>query len=105
MMCICFDLGQLMQPWEEKKKAERSPARDGTGAYRSRSNDRVVFNEGLARTQFAMFVLGGQNGRRSTNLKPCQFPRSYGHLRLNPMWDPLRGHPLFEKIVTSLAPK
>ena len=30
---------------------------------------------------------------------------SYGHLRLNPFWDPLRGDPRFEKIVNSLAPK
>ena len=30
---------------------------------------------------------------------------SYGELRLDPMWDPLRGDPRFEKIVTSLAPK
>ena len=29
----------------------------------------------------------------------------YGDLRLNPMWDPLRGDPRFEKIVSSLAPK
>jgi TolB-like protein len=30
---------------------------------------------------------------------------TYGHLRLNPLWDPLRGNPRFEAIVTSLAPK
>jgi TolB-like protein/class 3 adenylate cyclase/Tfp pilus assembly protein PilF len=30
---------------------------------------------------------------------------SYGHLRLNPCWDLLRGDPRFEKIVASLAPK
>jgi len=30
---------------------------------------------------------------------------TYGDLRLNPMWDPLRGDPRFEKIVNSLAPK
>jgi TolB-like protein/tRNA A-37 threonylcarbamoyl transferase component Bud32/Flp pilus assembly protein TadD len=30
---------------------------------------------------------------------------SYGNLRLNPLWDPLRGDPRFEAIVTSLAPK
>src|SRR6266508_2753842 len=29
----------------------------------------------------------------------------YGDLRLNPMWDSLRGDPRFEKIVASLAPK
>jgi TolB-like protein/Tfp pilus assembly protein PilF len=30
---------------------------------------------------------------------------SYGQLRLHPYWDPLRGDPRFDKIVTSLAPK
>jgi serine/threonine protein kinase/TolB-like protein/Tfp pilus assembly protein PilF len=30
---------------------------------------------------------------------------SYGHLRLSPIWDPLRGVPRFEAIVASLAPK
>jgi len=28
---------------------------------------------------------------------------SYGHLRLHPYWDPLRGDPRFEKVVASLA--
>jgi serine/threonine protein kinase/Tfp pilus assembly protein PilF len=32
-------------------------------------------------------------------------PLSYGQLKLLPFWDPLRGDPRFEKIVTSLAPK
>ena len=31
--------------------------------------------------------------------------RSYGALKLFPVWDPLRGDPRFEKIVASLAPK
>jgi TolB-like protein/class 3 adenylate cyclase/Tfp pilus assembly protein PilF len=30
---------------------------------------------------------------------------SYGWLQLDPLWDPLRGDPRFEKIVASLAPK
>ncbi len=30
---------------------------------------------------------------------------TYGHLRLNPFWDPLRGDPRFKGIVASLAPK
>ncbi len=30
---------------------------------------------------------------------------SYGSLKLNPDWDPLRSHPRFEKLVASLAPK
>jgi TolB-like protein/Tfp pilus assembly protein PilF len=32
-------------------------------------------------------------------------PLTYGHLKLLPHWDPLRGDPRFEKIVASLAPK
>jgi predicted Zn-dependent protease len=30
---------------------------------------------------------------------------TYGKLRLDPVWDPLRGDPRFEKILASLAPK
>jgi hypothetical protein len=30
---------------------------------------------------------------------------SYGLLKQSPVWDPLRGHPRFENIVASLAPK
>jgi tetratricopeptide (TPR) repeat protein len=30
---------------------------------------------------------------------------TYGELKLDPFWDPLRGDPRFEKIVDSLAPK
>jgi tetratricopeptide (TPR) repeat protein len=35
----------------------------------------------------------------------ASFMLSYGALKLHPFWDPLRGDPRFEKIVTSLAPK
>jgi TolB-like protein/Tfp pilus assembly protein PilF len=30
---------------------------------------------------------------------------NYGHLRLHPLWDPLRREPRFEKIVSTLAPR
>jgi hypothetical protein len=30
---------------------------------------------------------------------------TYGELKLDPSWDPLRGDPRFQKIVASLAPK
>lgn len=35
----------------------------------------------------------------------ASFMLSYGALKLDPTWDPLRGDPRFEKIVASLAPK
>jgi hypothetical protein len=41
-------------------------------------------------------------GLRAPNAS--QMP-SYRALKLHPLWDPLRGDPRFEKIVTSLAPK
>ncbi len=39
--------------------------------------------------------------------KAIRYPDSqtYGSLKLNPWWDPLRGDPRFEEIVASLAPK
>ena len=36
---------------------------------------------------------------------PVSSSVTYGDLKLNPWWDPLRGDPRFEKIVQSLAPK
>jgi hypothetical protein len=33
------------------------------------------------------------------------FSATYGDLKLNPVWDTLRGDPRFENIVASLAPK
>jgi len=30
---------------------------------------------------------------------------NYGELRLDPIWDPIRNDPRFQKIVDSLAPK
>jgi tetratricopeptide (TPR) repeat protein len=40
----------------------------------------------------------------STLVGPPTF-LTYGVLKLLPLWDPLRGEPCFEKIVSSLAPK
>jgi hypothetical protein len=34
---------------------------------------------------------------------PCDL--SYGELKLDPVWDELRGDPRFDQIVASLAPK
>jgi tetratricopeptide (TPR) repeat protein len=66
-------------------------------------------NEGFTRTRFAMICAWA--GERELALEQLEAVAKtpggpgYGELRLNPMWDPLRGDPRFEKIVASLAPK
>jgi len=44
-------------------------------------------------------------GRLSEAVKLPGSHVTYGDLRLNPLWDPLRGDPRFEAIIFSLAPK
>src|SRR5438874_5222094 len=66
-------------------------------------------NEGRVKTNFAMICawLGETDLALEQLGAVTKIPGgpSYGVLRLNPMWDPLRGDPRFEKIVASLAPK
>jgi len=56
-------------------------------------------------------VICAQTGERDTAIEQLEtlakIPAgvTYGELRLDPFWDPLRGDPRFEKIVASLAPK
>jgi len=65
-----------------------------------------------ARTSFYFYaVICAQVGERDLAIEQlktlAQIPpgASYGDLRLDPFWDPLRGDPRFEQIVASLAPK
>jgi TolB-like protein/Tfp pilus assembly protein PilF len=66
-------------------------------------------NEGFTRMWFA--VICAWAGERELALEQLEVLAkipggpSYGRLRLDPVWDPLRGDPRFEKIVASLAPK
>jgi serine/threonine-protein kinase len=66
-------------------------------------------NEGFTRMRFAMVCAWA--GERELALEQLEVLAkipggpSYGRLRLDPVWDPLRGDPRFEKIVASLAPK
>src|SRR5438552_971125 len=66
-------------------------------------------NEGFARAWFAMICAwAGETDLALEQLEAVtKIPGGphYGEMRLNPMWDPLRGDPRFEKIVVSLAPK
>jgi TolB-like protein/predicted Ser/Thr protein kinase len=66
-------------------------------------------NEGFTRTRFAMICAWlGESDLALEQLEVVtKVPGgpTYGELRLNPMWDSLRGDPRFEKIVASLTPK
>ena len=63
----------------------------------------------LMRYLAVIYALAGEKDRAIEQLaEAAKLPGgylSYGHLRLNPMWDPLRGDPRFEAIVASLAAK
>jgi len=96
-------LGRKQEALSEGRRAiELVPA--AQEAMRGPSN-----NEGSTRTRFAMICAWA--GERDLALEQLErlagVPTgpSYGDLRLGPMWDPLRGDPRFEKIVSSLAPK
>jgi tetratricopeptide (TPR) repeat protein len=67
--------------------------------------------EGAMLTHYlaVIYALTGEKDRAFERLaEAAKLPGSqitYGHLRLSPLWDPLRGDPRFEAIVASLAPK
>jgi len=67
--------------------------------------------EGAMLTQYlaVIYAWTGDKNRAIERLaEAAKLPGShvtYGHLRLNPLWDPLRADPRFEAIVASLAPK
>ena len=55
-----------------------------------------------------VYVMVGERDLAIKELEPvAKIPAgpSYGDLRFNPIWDPLRGDPRFEKIVASLKPQ
>jgi tetratricopeptide (TPR) repeat protein len=72
-----------------------------------------ITKDALGGVQILYFyaVICAQVGERDLAIEQlktlAQIPAgaSYGELRLDPFWDPLRGDPRFEKIVASLAPK
>jgi tetratricopeptide (TPR) repeat protein len=67
--------------------------------------------EGAMLTHYlaVIYALTGEKDRAFERLaEAAKLPGSqitYGHLRLSPLWDPLRGDARFEAIVASLAPK
>ena len=56
-------------------------------------------------------VIYAWTGRKDLSIQQLELAASipsdisYGYLLLDPLWDPLRGDPRFEKILASLAPK
>jgi tetratricopeptide (TPR) repeat protein len=96
-------LGRKQEALSEGRRAmELVPS--AQEALRGRYN-----NEGFTRSQFAMICAwAGETDLALEQLEAAtKNPGgpSYGALRLDPLWDPLRGDPRFEKIVASLAPK
>jgi TolB-like protein/Flp pilus assembly protein TadD len=72
------------------------PAKDAT--------DGVLLITNLA----SIYALTGEKDlalEQLATVSKLPFGPSYGELRLDPVWDPLRGDPRFEKIVASVAPK
>jgi TolB-like protein/predicted Ser/Thr protein kinase len=68
----------------------------------------AVDGAGLVTDLARIYALTGEKDLALKQLEmvskiPCG--PSYGELRLDPDWDPLRGDPRFDKIVASLAPK
>jgi len=66
--------------------------------------DGALFMEYLA----AIYTMSGEIDNAVNQLEAtAKLPGdlNYGELKLDPMWDPLRGDPRFDKIVASLAPK
>jgi hypothetical protein len=65
----------------------------------------------LARFAATMASIAAQAGEKDLALDQLAISAqklggvTYGDLRLNPLWDPLRADPRFEKIVASLVPK
>jgi len=60
------------------------------------------------KTPAVIYASTGEKDRALEQLAiAAQIPSgiSYGKLSLHPYYDPLRGDPRFDKIVTSLAPK
>jgi TolB-like protein/tRNA A-37 threonylcarbamoyl transferase component Bud32/Flp pilus assembly protein TadD len=91
----------------------------GNKAHATREGERAVelmpvsksAIEGAMLTHYlaVIYALTGEKDRAFERLaEAAKLPGSqitYGHLRLSPLWDPLRGDPRFEAIVASLAPK
>jgi len=69
----------------------------------------AVDGPALMRYLAVIYAWTGEKDRAISELtKAVKLPvagMSYGQLRLNPLWDPLRGDPRFEAIVASLGPK
>ena len=66
--------------------------------------DGALFMEYLA----AIYAMSGSTDSAMEQLTAtAKLPGhlNYGELRLDPIWDPIRDDPRFDKIVTSLAPK
>jgi len=104
-VCLLADLGLIDAGLGRKEEA----LSEGRRAMERARNDKDSATEANVKMCFA--IICAWTGERELALQQLEaFTKApghytYGDLRLNPMWDPLRGDPRFEKIVASLAPK
>jgi tetratricopeptide (TPR) repeat protein len=83
--------------------------REGEHAVELLPTSKDALNGGLIMQKLARIYAQAGDVNRTVNflekIIPLPNGLSYGVLKLEEDWDPLRGDPRFEKIVTSLAPK
>ena len=94
---------------EMLREAEEDAIREGERAVELMPAGKNAL-EGAMLTQYlaVIYAWTGDKNRAIERLaEAAKLPDdlSYGHLRLNPLWDPVRSDPRFGAIVASLAPK
>jgi tetratricopeptide (TPR) repeat protein len=98
-------LGQIEARLGHKEEALRQAER-GVELYEA-SGDELQKGSSIIRLAAICSRVGESDRALDLLEKRAKLPNgpTYGLLRLNPDWDPLRSHPRFEKLVASLAPK
>jgi hypothetical protein len=98
-------LGQIEARLGNKEEALRQAER-GVELY-AISGDELQRRSGILRLAAVCSRVGEFDRALDLLEERAKLPNgpTYGLLKLNPDWDPLRSHPRFEKLVASLAPK
>jgi len=100
-------LSEQFQKAEAANRILKIPTGDGMALvfYKSPELSRVIQYFAITAAWAGEKELALQQLETGLRAPAAAVVLSYGALKLLPFWDPLRGDPRFEKIVTSLAPK